>query len=202
MHIEILVEELSAEAALKNIIPKIIPSENSFDIHPYQGKKDLLDHLLGRLKGYSYWLPHDWRIMVIIDEDRQNCLSIKQNLEEIAIRAGLRTKSSISPGQQFQIVNRITCEELEAWFFGDINAIKAAYPKVPDSKINKFRGINPDAILNGTWETLEKLLKNSGYYPYRMPKIEVARKISANMNPGTNRSNSFRVFKEGLLACI
>ena len=42
MHIEFLVEEPSAEAALKNLVPKISGQDVSFMIHPHQGKQDLL----------------------------------------------------------------------------------------------------------------------------------------------------------------
>ena len=53
MHIEFLVEERSAEAALQNLLPRIFGSVATFTIHPYQGKPDLLKKLPIRLKGYS-----------------------------------------------------------------------------------------------------------------------------------------------------
>ncbi len=56
MHLEFLVEEASAEAALNNIIPKILGEDISFLIHPYQGKDDLLDKLPKRLRGYKKWI--------------------------------------------------------------------------------------------------------------------------------------------------
>jgi len=59
-HIEILVEELSMEAALRLIVPKII-GDLSFEVYPYQCKQDLLDKLPGRIKGYAAWLPEDFR---------------------------------------------------------------------------------------------------------------------------------------------
>lgn len=53
MHIEFLVEELSMKEALQNLLPKILGETISFDIHPYQGKKDLLAKLPHRLRGYK-----------------------------------------------------------------------------------------------------------------------------------------------------
>jgi hypothetical protein len=41
MHVEFLVEEPSAEAALQNLLPKIVGNVATFTIHPYQGKPDL-----------------------------------------------------------------------------------------------------------------------------------------------------------------
>jgi hypothetical protein len=65
MHVEFLVEEPSAEAALSNIVPKIL-RDVTFRIHPFQGKQDLLSKLLPRLKGYRGWLPDDWKIVVLV----------------------------------------------------------------------------------------------------------------------------------------
>ena len=45
MHFEFLVEELSTEAALTNLIPNILEAEHTFAIHSFQGKADLLNNL-------------------------------------------------------------------------------------------------------------------------------------------------------------
>jgi hypothetical protein len=144
MHIEFLVEELSAEAALRNLVPKILGNHIvSFEIHPFQCKADLISKLPLRLKAYAKWLPEDWRIVVLIDEDRSNCISIKERMENAAIEAGLITKTMIdnaATSSRFQVMNRIAVEELEAWFFGDVNALNQAYPKVPLT-LEEDRGI-------------------------------------------------------------
>ncbi|HEV7669315.1 MAG TPA: DUF4276 family protein [Thermoanaerobaculia bacterium] len=88
-------------------------------------------------------------------------------------------------------------EELEAWFLGDIEALRAAYPRVPSTLAQRRGFRDPDAIQN-TWETLERLLQKSGYHPQGLPKIAVARAISAHMDPERNASRSFQVFRDGL----
>ena len=50
-HLEILVEESSVEAALQNLLPRILGEAVSFSIHPFQGKRDLLKKLAARLRG-------------------------------------------------------------------------------------------------------------------------------------------------------
>ena len=202
MHIEFLVEERSAEAALTNLISKILSGDHTFAIHPFQGKLDLLSNLPNRLRGYQAWLPDDWRIVVLIDEDRQNCVVIKRQLEDAARIAGLITRTSTGGQGPFQVLNRLAIEELEAWFFGDVAAIKAAYPRVPAGLGQKAKYRDPDRITGGTWEALERELKKVGYYIAGMPKIEVSRKISRYMDVHQNRSHSFRVFLDGLRACI
>lgn len=196
-HIELLIEEPSAENALNNLLPKIL-GHNDFKIHPHNGKADLLKKLSGRLKGYKRWIPGDWKIVVLIDEDRQNCLKIKQNLESIAKQAGFITKSK-NP-VSFQVLNRIAVEELEAWFFGDIPALVSAYPKVQATLAEKAGYRNPDFIKGGTWEKLEKVLQQAGYFSTGLPKLEVASAISRHMVPASNRSKSFQVFLSGLQA--
>ena len=199
MHIEFLVEEPSAESALRNLVPKIIGDLISFEIHPFQGKPDLLKKLPGRLRGYYHWLPEDWRIVVLIDEDRQDCRELKGNLEQIARDAGLVTCSEASEGRSFQVLNRIAIEELEAWFFGNVEAIHQAYPRIPLTLSSKARYIDPDAITGGTWEALEREFKKVGYFRNGLAKIEVAISVSVYMDPNRNRSKSFQVFRRGLL---
>lgn len=198
MHIEFLVEEYSAEVLLKNLLPQMLPKETSFAIHPFSGKHDLLSQLPNRLPGYRKWLPEDWCIVVLIDEDREDCLVLKAKMEETAIQSGFVTKSSAQGRGRFEVINRLAVEELEAWFFGDTEAIAKAYPRVPASIGNKAQYRNPDAIIGGTWEALEHILKKAGYYSSGMPKVETARNISKYMVPGRNRSKSFQEFREAL----
>ncbi len=199
MHLEFLLEEPSAEAALNNILPKLVSNDEvTWRLMVYSGKSDLLGGLYGALKGYAAWITSDYRLFILLDRDDQDCRLLKQKLESAAELAGLVTKSKSTP---FQVVNRIAIEELEAWFFGDPNAIRAAFPKVKKFE-NQEKYRDPDNIRGGTWEALEKLLQGVGYYPNGLPKIEVARKISSHMNPLVNKSKSFLAFNEGIQACF
>ncbi len=199
MQVDFFVEEASAEAALNNLLPQILPDDIYFEIRNFQSKGALLKELPNRLRGYKKWFPDDLRIVVLVDEDGQNCLELKARLESVVQKAGLTTKSK---SENFQVLNRIVVEELEAWFFGDVEALVTAYPKIPATLASKAKYTNPDAITGGTWEALERVLQGAGYYPGRMPKIEVARKVSACMEPNRNRSKSFRVFLDGINAII
>jgi len=202
LHLEFLVEEASLEAALTQLLPKILPSNITFNIHPYGGKPDLLAKVPNRLKGYQTWLPPDWKIVVLIDEDREDCLKLKKQLEDMAISAGLITKSSCQKDKSFQVLNRIVVEELEAWFFGDVEAICQAYPKVSPNLAKQKRYRGPDGIKGGTWEALERVLQNAGYHAGGLEKYKASSEISQYMNPESNRSKSFQVFYQGLLEII
>ena len=202
MHIEFLVEEPSAEAALSNLVPKIIGQDFSFKVHSYQGKPDLLNKLLPRLRGYKTWIPEDWRIVVLVDADDEDCRILKNRLENIANNANFATKSRKTFGSYFQVLNRLAIEELEAWFFGDIDAVRSSYPRIPLNLGKKARYRNPDAIKGGTWEALEREFKKVGYFSSGISKILVAREVSIHMEPERNRSKSFQVFRQGLLDLV
>ncbi|WP_017325772.1 DUF4276 family protein [Synechococcus sp. PCC 7336] len=200
MHIEFLVEEYSAEVALNNILPKILPGI-SFKIHSFQGKYDLLKKLPDRLKGYNSWMPKDCKSVVLCDRDNEDCLALKKQLDNFAKNNGLVTKSHANGGI-FTVLNRIAIEELEAWFLGDPSAIARAYPKVPKNFATQSRYRNPDEIKGGTWEALQSLLQSKSYFPGGLNKVQAARQISQFMDPSNNRSVSFNSFRSGLSALI
>ncbi|MEG3954772.1 DUF4276 family protein [Microcoleus sp. herbarium2] len=202
LHLVFFVEEASLEAALTQLLPKILPSNVTSNIHAYRGKPDFFEKVPNRLKGYQAWLPHDWKIVVLVDEDREDCLKLKKQLEDMAISAGLITKSSGQKDKSFQVLNRIVIEELEAWFFGDVQAICQAYPKVSANLAKQKRYRDPDAIKGGTWEALERVLQKAGYHPGKLEKYKASSDISQYMNPESNRSTSFKVFYKGLLEII
>ncbi|MGB8063590.1 MAG: DUF4276 family protein [Candidatus Sulfotelmatobacter sp.] len=196
-HVEILVEEQSMEIALRQIVPRVLGDGLSFQVYPYLCKEDLMDKLPSRLRGYAAWLPPDWRVAVIVDRDDDQCDQLKMRLDEAAHNAGLTTRST-GQDTMFQVVNRIAIEELEAWFFGDWEAVVAAYPKANPNIPNKAGYRDPDAILGGTWEALERCLRRAGYFQTGLRKVEATRSIAHHMDPAKNRSTSFQVFRRAL----
>lgn len=200
MHVIFLLEEPSTEALLQSLLPKLLPSGAEFDLIVFQGKNDLLKNLPARLKGYKKWIPEDWRIVVLIDEDREDCRALKQQLEQTARQAGLATKTAPDRKGKFAVLNRIAIEEIEAWFFGDVPALARAYPRVSSTLGNQARYRDPDAVAGGTWEALERVLKRAGHFTSGLSKIELARTMSAHMDPARNTSPSFQCFCAGLAA--
>ena len=200
MRIKFFLEEPSAEEALKHLLPKIL-KDVSYEFHTFQGRDKMLKDLPERLKG-EQWIPDNWRIVVLIDEDRKDCHELKAYLERTAHEVGFVTKSSAAPDEDFQVVNRIAVEEIEAWFFGDVEALHTAYPRVSRNLQYQAKYRNPDAVPGGTSEALERLLIQKKYYNDRIPKPIVAQNIAQHMVPSRNRSKSFQVFVEGLKACV
>lgn len=98
MHIEFLVEEPSTEVALNFLVPKIIGDIHAFKIHNFQNKDRLLKRLPQRMKSYVNSVRDDWRIVIIVDQDRDNCqfsphMNIENNLSKSfqVFRDGLRS---------------------------------------------------------------------------------------------------------------
>ena len=106
-----LVEEPSMEALLQQLLPGRIPEDVTYEIHAFQGKDDLIHKLDSRLRSYAKWLPEDWHIIVLVDRNGDDCLGLKQKLEDKASSAGLVSRSQTA-NRAWQLVNRIVIEEL------------------------------------------------------------------------------------------
>jgi hypothetical protein len=128
LHLEILVEELSCRVTLENLLPKSVTGENTYRIITYQGKQDLLKKLPNTLKAYSRWISNNIVIVILVDLDKDNCKELKEKIEKITYESGLlpRSKDEVN----FNVLIRFAIEELEAWFLGDPEAIRFAFPRV------------------------------------------------------------------------
>jgi hypothetical protein len=200
-HLELLVEEPSMEAFLRALLPRLLPQDRTFEVHAFQGKDDLLGKLEARLRGYAGWLPSDWRIVVVVDRDDDDCRKLKQRMDAIGQEAGLCIRAGVD-GPQWQLVNRIAIEELEAWYFGDWEAACAAYPRLPPTLPAQQKYRDPDSIAGGTWEAFERVMQRHGYYKGGLPKIEVARTLGGVTDAQRSRSASFCHFRDAVLEAI
>lgn len=210
MHLIILCEEPSAAEALTHLLSRLVSDPDTFQIINMECKSQLLAQLPNRLLSYARRLAHepDLRVLVLIDRDQQNCLQLKQTLESAARAAGLRTLMAArpAPGQPpagaFHVVNRVVCEELEAWFLGDPAAVEQAYPNVRRAHFRQAHLRSPDTVPGGTWEALERTLQKGRYYPAGLAKIRAARDIAPHLNltPSLNQSPSFQAFLAGVRA--
>ncbi|MFM6219521.1 MAG: DUF4276 family protein [Dolichospermum sp.] len=193
MHIEFLVEEASTEIALNLIVPKIIGNIHTFKIHNFQSKDRLLKRLPERMKAYANFIPDDWRIVILVDEDRSDCQELKKKL--------YNASSVVTQKKGNIVLHRIVVEELESWFIGDVAAIRTEYEKIPASLSQQAKFRDPDTIKGGTWEELDKILKRYGYET-GLQKMDFAQKVSPHMDVENNQSRSFQVFRDGLRRMI
>lgn len=202
MEIEILVEEQSAEEALRHLLPRLLKNRARAKVINLGSKYKLLKVLPKRLAAYAQRIAggESLRVVVLVDRDDDDCERLKAELERMAATAGLPTKSSPAANEQFVVLNRIVVEELESWFIGDPDALRKAFTSLPaiSQKAGIFR--NPDN--GGSWEALHRFLKKHGIYKSSFPKIDAARHIAPHLKVEQNNSRSFQVFVSGMEALL
>lgn len=214
MHFEILVEDLSGATMLELLVPKVLDPVNTFRIHHYKGvgripkglrsvadvqKRILLDQLPRLLGGFgntfkSYGPSYQAAVIVVCDLDRKSRETFEEELRQLAEAA------HPCPEHAFCLA----IEEGEAWFLGDIPAVKAAYPRAKVPVLNSY--VN-DSIC-GTWEKLadalypggSAALQAKGWMAAGAEKSRWAREITPHMNPESNQSPSFCHFVATLTA--
>jgi len=94
------------------LLPRLVPSLQ-FLCLPHAGKSDLEKSLVTKLRG---WREPGVRFVVVRDNDGGDCLTLKEKLAELCRSAG-RPDTLV----------RIACQELEAWYFGDLAAVGEAF---------------------------------------------------------------------------
>lgn len=202
MQIEILVEEQSAEEALRHLLPKLLKNRVRARVINLGSKYKLLKVLPERLAAYRQRIANgeSLRVVVLVDRDDDDCEQLKAELEGMAAAAGLSTKTSPAADGRFTVLNRIVVEELESWFIGDPSALRRAFTSLP--RIEQRSGIfrNPDN--GGSWEALHRFLKSHGIYKSSFPKIDAACRIAPHMDIQQNHSRSFQVFVHGIEALL
>ena len=168
MHFEILVEDLSGARALDVLMRKILGDQHTFEVHPYRGtgkipknltssteadKRILFDQLPKLLRGYGrtfagYPPNYSAAVVVVCDLDDKCLRTFRRELNAVL--------KACNPKPETRFC--IAIEEGEAWWLGDIPAVKAAYPKAKEDVLNRYQN---DAIC-GTWELLADAVSSGG----------------------------------------
>lgn len=170
-----LVEERSMKTLLEGLLPRILPKDILFQIIPHEGKADLERSVPIKIKA---WTEPEVKFVIIQDQDSNDCKDLKQKLVSLAAPYG----------KQFLV--RIACHELEAWYFGDMDALEKTYDVDLSPIRNKKMYRDPDAIVSPKSE-LRKIIPEH-------KQIEGARKMAPKMDISGNRSHSFNVFVSGV----
>ena len=213
MHFEILVEDQSGKKALDILIPKITGNQHKFKVRFYQGighipknltnpinanTNLLLNQLPMQLRAYGKSYANDpTKVVIVVCDLDNNCLKTFR-------QALFRVLNSCNPRPETRFC--IAIEEGEAWFLGDISAIKAAYPKARDKVLNRY--VN-DSIC-GTWELLadaifgggSNALRKKPWYVIGKEKSAWAEKITPEMDVEQNASPSFCYFRDKIRELI
>ncbi len=202
-------EDSSGKKLLEEILPKFLGKQSAphtWRIHSYKGvgripkdlnargdprKRILLDQLPRLLGGYGR-TPGIDAVVVVLDSDGRDCTNFLSELKSLA--------ENCEPAPN--ILFRLAIEEIEAWYLGDKQALRDAYPKVKDDVLGRY---NQDQVCE-TWELLADAVYPGGAAAIRkagwpLPgqiKHEWAEKIGPRLDPGRNLSPSFCKLRDGL----
>ncbi len=173
-----LLEEPSAEAMLKRVLPKILPEDIYAEFKIFEGKQDFEKGLPRTLRA---WRVPDCTFIVIRDQDAGDCRAVKGKLADLCRQ-----------GKKEEVLIRVACRELESFYLGDLAAVEKGLGISGLAKKQRKKPYRePDNIGNPSQE-LERL--TSGLYE----KIAGSRAIAPHLDIEDNRSGSFRILIAGI----
>jgi len=171
-----LLEEYSMKALLEGLLPRFFP-DLPFLCVPHEGRPDLEKSVPRKLRA---WREPGVRFAVVLDNDGRDCEDVKDRLVATCAEAG-RADSVV----------RIACQELEAWYLGEPEALAAAFGDDRLARIGgKPRLRESDAVPRPAAE-LERMIPV-------FQKVSGARRMAQALTRERNRSASFRVLLDGI----
>lgn len=171
-----LLEEQSMKVLLDGLLPRIFP-DLQFRCIPHEGKQSLEQSIPRKLRA---WKTPGVRFVVIRDNDGGDCTVLKERL-----------RSLCSEGRREDSLVRIACQELEAWYLGEPDALAEAFEQ------ENLRGIggrarfrDPDAVTRPS-DALASLAP-------AFQKVSGARLMAVHLSRERNCSRSFHATLDGI----
>ena len=171
-----LVEEASMKELLDGLLPRLFP-DMSFLCISHNGKTHLERNARTKLRG---WREPGVRFVILRDADLGDCVEIKRRLVQMCEDSG-RPDTLV----------RIVCQELEAWYLGEPDALAEAFGD------ERLRGIGRRARFRDP----DGVQKPSSVMPELAPdfqKVSGARRMSRHLSRERNSSRSFQVLMSGI----
>ena len=170
-----LLEEYSMKVFLDGLLPRLFP-ELQFLCVPHEGKQDLEKSIPRKLRA---WNEPGVRFCVIRDNDGADCQAVKKHLVSLCHDGGRQN-----------VLVRVACQELEAWYFGAPDALAAVFGRKDLRRVAvRARFRDPDAIIQPA-KALSELVPE-------FQKVSGARRMSQVLTR-ENRSRSFEIFVTGI----
>ena len=171
-----LLEEPSMKALLDNFLPRVFPGLDFLCV-PHKGKADLESSIPRKLRG---WREPGVRFIILRDNDNGNCYALKERLRQLC-REGRRQDALV----------RIVCQELEAWYLGQPDAMADAFSDENLRRLkSRARYRRPDDLAKPS-QAIKRLLPE-------FQKTSGARRMASHLASEGSRSTSFTVFLDGI----
>jgi len=171
-------EEPSAKAMLKGLLPRLLPTEWLVRYVVFEGKQDLEKQLPRKLQA---WRLPGCKFVILRDKDSGDCVVIRQGIVEKCCAAG-RPDALV----------RIAIHELESWYLGDLAAVEASLGVSNLARKQGSRKFREQDTLANPSRELRRLTTN------RYQKVSGSRAIGIHLSIENNRSQSFRKFISGV----
>lgn len=169
-----LLEEYSMKVLLRDLLPRVFP-QLSFLCVSHDGKRDLEQSAPRKLRA---WREPGVRFIVIRDNDGADCRVLKRRLVALC-------------QERENVLIRIACQELEAWYLGEPEALAEAYG---DDRLRnlgrKARFRDSDAVQRPSI-ALETMVPE-------FQKVSGARRMARVLSRERNRSKSFQAVLAGI----
>lgn len=195
MTLHLLVEGPSERAFLEPWLQRLLPGV-PVKVHPHQGKgalpddidaapspvrRGVLDQLPAKLRAFGRDSSLELGVLVLVDADDDDCVDLANRIREVA--------RHVAPELRFAA--RVAVEEMEAFYLGDLAALRRAYP---DADLARAEEYDPDSVC-GTWELFGQIVGDGGGN-----KVAWAAAMGPRVTttPGKSRSPSFRALIRAL----
>jgi hypothetical protein len=172
--IVVFVEEASASEIVRALVRKL-GLERRVTVLKHQGAGDLERSFARKIA--SDPLPTS-KFLVLRDADNQNCAALKHQLSQMVPR-----------NKRDRTMVRIACQELEAWYLAQPEALRAA---------GAMKRAIPRKILGGNIDAIPNPKRIFLRHAHDKGQIEHARRIGEQLNFESTKSTSFRHFVSGL----
>ena len=184
-----LVEGEADEAFLRAFLPLAGVPEEQFHVYPQGGKPALVSDFYRLLRA---WRGPAVRFIILVDQDIDDCKQLKRKIKAVARKQ--------CENQSKDLLVRIACREAEAWYLGDIAALREAYPDARQAvwrKINRRINDPDDARDPKPSDLLREIPGFAKQDAAEKMGDILGRKWAENANG--NRSASFRCFVSGVM---
>ena len=171
-----LLEEYSMKVLLDGLLPRLFPGL-LFQCIPHEGKGDLEKSIPRKLRA---WREPGVRFVIVRDNDHGDCLALKDRLRRLC-----------SDRSEEDWLIRIACQELEAWYLGEPDALADAFRKESLRRTgSRARFRKPDAVPYPA-AAVARLVPE-------FQKVSGARLLAKQLTRERNRSPSFHATLNGI----
>jgi hypothetical protein len=168
-----LLEEYSMKVLLDGLLPRLFP-QLSFLCVPHEGKQDLEKSIPRKLRA---WREPGVRFCVVRDNDGADCRALKRRLVNLCREANRK-----------DVLVRIACQELEAWYFGAPDALADVFGREELRRLHRQAKFRDPDVIDRPARTLTSLIAE-------FRKVSGARRMAARMT----RDNSSKSFQSLIL---